>query len=99
MKTFAIILYVLFQFTAVTAQTALNQSDSKHLKQGKWVGKYSDGTVRYDGSFINDKPVGAWKRYHENGKLKATLLYVPKSDKVKAQLFDSEGLSLIKQIG
>ena len=96
MKTFLIFLSILFYFTPVKAQTALNQTDSNHLKQGRWVGKYPDGTVRYDGSFIDDKPVGEWKRYHENGKLKATLLYAPNSDKVKSELFDSEGLLVAK---
>ena len=96
MKTILIILCVIFHFTAATAQTALNQTDSNHLKQGKWIGKYPDGTVRYDGSFINDKPMGEWKRFHENGKLKATLLHALNSDKVKAELFDSEGLLVAK---
>ena len=96
MKTFLIILCVLFHFAVATAQTVLNQTDSNHLKQGRWVGKYPDGTVRYDGSFMNDKPVGEWKRFHETGKLKATLLYVPGSGKVRAELFDLEGLLVSK---
>ena len=80
----------------VRAQSALNQSDSNHLKQGKWIGKYPAGTIRYEGYFNNDKPVGEWKRYHENGKLKAILVYNPNSEKVKAELYDPEGTLISK---
>lgn len=91
MKTILIFLSVLFLLTDASAQLVLNQTDSQHLKQGKWIGKYSDGKVRYEGYFDNDKPVKEWKRYHENGKLKAILVYVPNSEKVKAELYDLEG--------
>jgi antitoxin component YwqK of YwqJK toxin-antitoxin module len=91
MKTLLIFLVALSLFISSTAQTSLNQTDSRHLKQGKWIGNYPDGTIRYEGYFNDDKPVGEWKRYHENGKLKAILIYILNSDKVKAQLFDPDG--------
>lgn len=96
MKTILIIICIIFSFTSIIAQESLNQTDSNHLKQGKWIGKYPDGAIRYEGFFKNDKPVGQWKRYHENGKLKAILVYIPNSDKVKAELFDPEGSPVSK---
>jgi antitoxin component YwqK of YwqJK toxin-antitoxin module len=96
MKTFLIIFFVLLSLNGLIAQTAINQTDANHLKQGKWIGKYPDGMVRYEGSFVNDKPSGEWKRYHENGKLKAILTYLPNSEKVKAELFDPEGAMISK---
>ncbi len=74
------------------SQQEINQTDSNNLRQGKWIGKFPDGTVRYEGYFKNNKPVGEWKRFHENGKLKANLLYFPNSGKVTAELYDTDGL-------
>ena len=74
------------------SQVALNQIDAKGLKQGKWIGKYPSGSIRYEGSFVNDQPVGEMKRFHENGKMKARMIYFPNSDKVSAELFDEEGV-------
>lgn len=91
MKTTLILLFNLFLYINLSAQPTLNQTDANHLKQGKWIGKYPDGTIRYEGYFSNNKPVGELKRYHENGKLKAILLYSPNSDKVKAELYNPEG--------
>lgn len=91
MKTTLIFLFVLSLCFNLAAQQVQNQTDSNHLKQGKWIGKYPDGTVRYEGYFKNDKPVGEWKRYNENGKLKAILVYIPNSAKVKAGLYDPNG--------
>ena len=33
------------------------------------VVKYSNGMKRYEGDFVNDYPVGEFRRYHENGQL------------------------------
>jgi antitoxin component YwqK of YwqJK toxin-antitoxin module len=73
------------------SQEALNQTDANSLKQGKWVTRYPGGSLKYEGSFVNDKPVGEWKRYHENGKTKAILNYRLNSDRLFAALFDEEG--------
>jgi len=61
------------------------------MKQGKWIGKYPDGTLKYEGKFFNDKPVGEWKRYHENGKLKAQMSYYQNSGRAFTSLFDTDG--------
>ena len=78
------------------SQTAINQIDTKGLKQGKWIGKFPSGNIRYEGSFVNDQPVGEMKRFHENGKLKARMIYFPLSDKVSAELFDEDGVLYAK---
>ncbi|MEI7423041.1 MAG: hypothetical protein WCK18_13140 [Prolixibacteraceae bacterium] len=72
------------------AQVAANKTDSRGMKQGKWIGKYPDGTLKYEGKFFNDKPIGEWKRYHENGKLKAQMSYYPNSERAFASLFDTD---------
>ena len=78
------------------SQSPINQIDANGLKQGKWIGKYPSGNIRYEGSFVNDQPVGEMKRFHENGKIKAILLYSLNSEKVKADLFDEEGVLYAK---
>ena len=65
-------------------------------KQGRWIGKYDNGTIRYEGSFSNDKPVGEWKRFHENGKIKAKLFHIPNTDRATAELFDNNGIRYAK---
>ncbi|MEI7829414.1 MAG: toxin-antitoxin system YwqK family antitoxin [Prolixibacteraceae bacterium] len=73
------------------SQTTVNKTDANGLKQGKWVSKYPGGSLKYEGTFDRNKPVGDWKRYHENGKIKALMSYRPNSERVFASLFDEEG--------
>ena len=73
------------------AQEAVNITAGNGMKEGKWVSRYPDGTLKYEGTFLNNKPVGDWKRYHESGKVKALMSYRPGSEKVFASLFDDEG--------
>jgi len=87
-----ILLLVLCAFTLNDfAQESLNRIDSGGLRQGRWVARYPGGTLRYEGTFSNNKPEGEWKRYHENGKLKALMNYRIGSDRAFASLFDEEG--------
>ena len=91
MKIF-IFLFLLCVYTNVTlSQEAVNKTDSKGLKQGKWVSKYPGGSLKYEGYFNQNKPTGEWKRYHENGKIKALMTYRPNSERVFASLFDEGG--------
>ena len=92
---FLIVAFMALAFYA-KSQVSINQIDAKGLKQGKWIGKFPSGSTRYEGSFVNDQPVGEMKRYHENGKIKARMVYFPNSDKVLAELFDEDGLLYAK---
>ncbi len=73
------------------SQDALNKTDSKGMKQGKWVSRYPAGSLKYEGTFVNNKPADVWKRYHENGKMKALMSYRPGSERVSASLYDEDG--------
>lgn len=55
--------------------TLLNYIDINGLKQGHWVKKYTNGIVEYDAYFVDNKPVGDFKRYTRNGDLYAHLFY------------------------
>ncbi len=89
MKRF-IFIWMIFPFLAF-GQGQLNQTDVNGLKQGLWKRNYPNGRPIYEGHFRNDKPVGEWRRYHENGAIKAILFHRENSDSVSAQLFDITG--------
>ncbi len=74
------------------SQEVTNKTDAKGLKQGKWAVRYSGGGLKYEGTFDHNKPVGEWKRYHENGKIKAYMHYRTGSERVSASLFDETGV-------
>ncbi|MBN1251280.1 MAG: toxin-antitoxin system YwqK family antitoxin [Bacteroidales bacterium] len=69
----------------------VNQTDTKGLKQGFWTKKYPNGVTAYEVYFKDNKPVGDYKRYHENGKLNAFLKYDSNSEFAQAKLYDENG--------
>ena len=65
----------------------VNYVDINGNKQGPWKKKYPNGSIAYEGYFFNNKPVGVFKRYHENGKLNTILNCLKDTFKCKAELF------------
>lgn len=55
--------------------SVINYFDINKKKQGKWVKKYDNGQIRYEGFFTNDQPSGTFTYYYENGKKKSILVY------------------------
>ncbi|NPA67379.1 MAG: toxin-antitoxin system YwqK family antitoxin, partial [Chlorobi bacterium] len=80
----------------LTKAGKLNRIDDKGLKQGKWMKVYSNGETAYEAHFKDGKPVGELKRYHENGKPAALLIYDEKGDTADARFFD-ENENLISE--
>ncbi len=74
-----------------TAKVKVNQTDEQGRKQGFWTKKYRNGVTAYEVTFKNNKPVGEYKRYHENGKLYAFLIYDDKGEWADAKLYDEDG--------
>jgi len=71
MKRYALILAsLLLAVTSAFAQ--FNRIDNKGRRQGNWHDHYSNGQVRYEGRFKNDKCKGMFRYYDEQGNLKAT---------------------------
>src|SRR5665648_690404 len=95
-KQLILLLLVIFPSTFLCAQDTINQTDKEGHKQGHWIGKYTNGSIHYEGSFTDDKPVGEWKRFHQNGKIKAQMHFFPNTDKALAELFDSKGIRYAK---
>jgi antitoxin component YwqK of YwqJK toxin-antitoxin module len=69
-----LLLLLSFCFTAIQAQDH-NQTDAKGRKQGYWVKTNAEGIKIYEGTFKDDKPVGLMKRFHDDGSLKAEMIY------------------------
>ncbi len=65
-----------------------NQTDLNGLKQGFWSKVYPSGILAYEVTFKDDKPVGELKRYHENGKLSALLIYDQNGEWAVAKHYD-----------
>jgi len=82
--TFLFLIVLLFFPAVVFSQ--INQTDASGLRQGLWQKKQANGQLLYEGHFKNGKPVGEWKRFHENGQVKALIHYA--GDTAKTQLFD-----------
>lgn len=91
MKNILLVLLLVSISLFSSAQESVNKTDPQGMKQGKWIGKYPGGTIKYEGKFLNDKPVGQWKRYHENGKTKALMNYYQNSARAFSSLFDTDG--------
>ncbi len=74
-----------------TRTEKINQIDEQGRKQGFWTKKYRNGVTAYEVTFKDNKPVGEYKRYHENGKLYAFLIYDDKGEWADAKLYDEDG--------
>lgn len=70
-----LLLCVLFGLQTALAQE--NAKDAKGRKQGPWKQLHPNGQVRYEGGFKDDRPVGLFKYYFTDGKLKATNNHAP----------------------
>jgi antitoxin component YwqK of YwqJK toxin-antitoxin module len=70
-----LLLMLFFSMALLSLTMAQNRTDTRGLRQGKWVGTYSNGAVRYRGQFRDGKPYGTFSYYYPAGTLKATMIY------------------------
>ena len=87
------ILFVLIIPIAVAAQpiTDINHTDVSGKKQGRWVRKYPNNIVMYDGIFKDDYPEGEFKRYYETGRLQSVLIYSNQGKVADAKIYHPNG--------
>ena len=91
MKRILPIILLLAFAMAAPAQNAENKVDSKGKKQGYWKKYDEKGILQYEGKFENDVPVGEFKYYHANGKLKSTTYFIEGAHIVRTTLYDQNG--------
>lgn len=56
---------------------------------------YPNGQTRYEGYFLNGKPVGEFKRYHENGKLQSVQTFQD-DDRSTVEVYAGDGVLVAK---
>ena len=65
-------------------QEKINRRDKNGLKQGAWKEFYSNGILKKEGPYLNDKKNGYFKEYAKNGSLVNTTKYVMDKMQVNA---------------
>lgn len=91
MKKSILFIAIMALMVAISAQTPINQLNSKGKKEGVWK-KYDDkGNLVYVGQFKNDVPVGEFTYYHTNGKIKSKTLFIEGPHIVRTTIFDQQG--------
>ena len=71
--------------------TTMNQLDGTGRKQGLWRVYDESGNLRYEGSFMNDMPVGEFLYYYPNGKLKAISQMIDGGRRSRTRIFHENG--------
>ena len=70
---------------------AQNVTDKNGLKQGKWSKNYPNGKIKYKGEFKDDKEVGTFSYYGQNGTLTQTIEYSQEGKVGQAKIFYPNG--------
>jgi antitoxin component YwqK of YwqJK toxin-antitoxin module len=91
-KTIAIIAFLVVSVAAnCQPDNKINITDSKGMKQGRWERKYPNGNLMYEGFFTENHPVGEFKRYYEDKKLKSLLNYSKDGKEAVAEIYHPNG--------
>jgi antitoxin component YwqK of YwqJK toxin-antitoxin module len=88
MKTVTVFLIILFPAGSLFGQ---NRMDDHGRRTGPWKMEYPDGTTRYEGSFLEGRPVGLMIRYDESGEIRAKMMYDTLEDRSSAVLYYKSG--------
>ncbi|MHC1707656.1 MAG: toxin-antitoxin system YwqK family antitoxin [Bacteroidales bacterium] len=84
---------ILFCQSQQAEDKPINLKDSKGRKQGFWK-KIESGTVKYEGTFKDDKPVGQFKYYYPGGKVKAITYFTNNGDKGRSTAYHKNGMKM-----
>ncbi len=74
----------------------LNRSDVQGRKQGEWAKAWPNGKLRYQGQFKDDKPVGRFEHFDEEGRLTSIQLHAGDGVVSHAEHFHPNGKSMAK---
>jgi len=91
-KSLLIISFLLFSAVVYSQnQTEINKTDAQGKKQGHWIKKNPDTSILYDGFFKDDHPIGEFRRFYENGKVKSLLVYSDDGITAEATIYHPNG--------
>lgn len=85
------ILLILLVIGQLVFSQTFNQFDANGLKTGQWKKLYGNGKIRYTGQFKNDKPVGIFKYYDENGFLESEITHSTNGHSSSVKMFFNNG--------
>lgn len=69
-----------------------NVTDAAGKKQGHWIKYYPDGKIMYEGTFVDDRPVGLLRRYNEDGTVRSEQVYNEIDGTVAATFYFPDGI-------
>jgi antitoxin component YwqK of YwqJK toxin-antitoxin module len=78
---------ILLALCTSNAQEDINRTDESGLRQGHWIKKYENGQVMYEGFFQDDKPLGEFIRYDEDGNITSILTHKKYNDTIEARFY------------
>ena len=94
--------YTVFVLLLVLMGTQLfaqqNKTDHLGRKQGEWV-KYKDGVKFYEGRFVDDKPIGEFRRYYKSGRLKSKSLFSDQGKRSHSEFYYDSRKNVLKAEG
>jgi antitoxin component YwqK of YwqJK toxin-antitoxin module len=90
MKTLAAVFIIFSSFISysqeyeMNGRDTINMTDANGKKQGKWVISgsnkptkgYKPGQKIEEGIYLDNKRIGIWKQYYNNGNLKSSITYL-----------------------
>jgi antitoxin component YwqK of YwqJK toxin-antitoxin module len=79
------------QWPSGNAGSDFNITDAEGRKQGRWIRVYPDGQLYYSGSFKDDRPVGHFTFFRQNGRVLSEVEHQQDSDIAKAILYREDG--------
>lgn len=74
-----------------TQDTVFNQVDAMGRKQGPWRKYFRNGKLRYKGQFENDKAVGKFEHFYDDGNIKSIVLHLGESTESKVKHYYQNG--------
>lgn len=87
-----IILITLFLFSSsIQAQEAPNKTDASGKKQGVWIKLDENKKKLYEGTFVNDMPVGKFIYYYDNETPYSIVVWSNNGKIGRTKLFDGGG--------
>jgi antitoxin component YwqK of YwqJK toxin-antitoxin module len=99
-KIYILLLIISVSIPGINAQVyelykgdTINKVDKNMRKQGRWVYFYDDARtkVKMTGEFSNNKRIGLWIKYHENGNRKNEVTYQDGKPKGAARFYYENG--------
>ncbi|RLD31648.1 MAG: hypothetical protein DRI83_12045 [Bacteroidetes bacterium] len=69
----------------------INKVDKHGHRQGYWKAYDVNGLIKFEGEFLDNKPVGTFKYYYEDGKIKAVSEIDDQSRRSRTKVFHNNG--------